>query len=69
MNIPAELSVRAINSGVFIAKDTTITRLVRCIQSADRHIPCFRTDVRDHCQGTCEWADYCKGALVARWQR
>lgn len=69
MNIPAELSIRAINSGVFIAKGTTITRLIRRIQSADGDDPCFRTDLRDHCQKRCEWADQCKCALVARWQR
>jgi len=69
MGIPPELSVRAINSGVFIAKGTTITRLIRRIQSADGDDPCFRTDARDHCQKRCEWTGYCKGALVARWQR
>ncbi len=69
MHIPDKLSVRAINSGVFIAEGTTITRLIRRIQRAEGDAPCFRTDVRDYCQGKCEWTDYCKGALVARWQR
>lgn len=72
MKIPPELSVRAINNGVFITKDMSITRLVRRIQGSEGHTLCFRTDVRDSCEETsahCEWADDCKNALIAHWQR
>ncbi len=72
MRIPSELSVRAINDGIFITKGMTMTRLIRRIQRSEGHLPCFRTDARDFCQDTketCEWADDCKHALIAHWQR
>jgi len=72
MNIPIELSIRAINCGIFVAKDMTMTKLIRRIQRCDGRAPCFRTDIRDSCQetcDTCEWANDCKNALVAHWKR
>jgi hypothetical protein len=72
MKITPELRVRAINNGIFITKDMTITRLIRRIQRCEGHSPCFRTDMRDSCQetsDTCEWASDCKNALIAHWLR
>jgi hypothetical protein len=72
MNVSIELSNRAVDCGIFIAKDMTVTRLIRRIQRCDGHTPCFRTDSRVSCQetcDTCEWADDCKNALVARWKQ
>jgi len=72
MKIPAELNARAIKNGVFITKGMTKTRLIRRIQTQEGHTPCFRTDLRDGCKQTretCEWADECKNALIAHWQR
>jgi hypothetical protein len=72
MRIPSELNVRAIKNGVLITKGMTVTRLVRYIQISEKHTPCFRTDCREYCQETketCEWAEDCKNALIAHWQR
>lgn len=69
MHIPHELSVRAIKCGLFIAKDTTMTRLVRRIQHCEGDTPCFRTDIGKRCKGNCEWEEKCKNSLVAHWLR
>ncbi len=69
MHIPHELSVRAIKCGIFVAKDTTLTRLVRRIQRYEGDNPCFRTDFEKQCKNRCEWKDKCKDALVAHWLR
>jgi len=72
MEITDKLSVRAIKNGIFIARHTTASRLIRRIQSAEGGTPCFQTELRESCPKTsceCEWADDCKNALVAHWQR
>jgi hypothetical protein len=69
MKITSELSVRAIKHGIFITRYTTKTNLVRAIQREEGNYPCFRTDEREYCQGTCEWASGCIDFLIAAWKR
>jgi len=72
MEITSKLSVRAIKNGIFIAKHTTPTRLIRRIQQAEGYEPCFQTDLREVCPkglDACEWAEDCKNSLIADWRR
>ena len=69
MEITPELRARAINNGIVISKHVTKTNLIREIQRREGNYPCFRTDEREYCQGTCEWASDCIGFLIAAWKR
>ena len=69
MEISPELRARAIKHGIVITRYTTKTTLTRAIQGIEGHHPCFRTDEREHCPGTCEWASDCIGVLIAAWKR
>lgn len=69
MEITAEISVRAIRNGIFLTSCMNKTRVIRMIQRCEGESPCFRTDEREYCRGSCEWEDDCKNALIAAWQR
>lgn len=72
MKIPHELTVRAINNGIFITRDTTLTRLIRNIQRCEGERVCFMADDRNLCEKSkekCEWHDYCQNTLIAHWHR
>ena len=69
MKITAALSTRAKLHGIIITRYTTETNLIRHIQLREKNSPCFRTDDREGCLATCEWASGCKNFLIAAWRR
>lgn len=69
LEITQALRERASSLGIPVTANSTKTTLVRRIQIQEGHIPCYRTDLRDSCKGTCEWADDCRDCLVASWMR
>jgi hypothetical protein len=42
--------------------------LIRAMQKAQGREPCFLSDSRYECAGTCEWKSQCK-RLIAEWRR
>lgn len=50
------------------ATSSSQTVLIRSIQKAQGHEPCFATDKRYFCNESCEWRKDCRG-LIAAWMR
>lgn len=68
MSMKKQDKLYAEDLGIEVTPDMPIKTLVRAIQQARGDTPCFLSDKRYDCAGTCEWASDCK-PLVAEWLR